>query len=114
MVFDDCFSTVTAEAAEPEEWRKLFTFHSQTWDQFDEDEYNFEASQFEREELERRTQAARMQGRKEGSIAPNHGLSELKEGSIAPNHGLSELKEGSIPKSFDGVKRGQYRPIASK
>jgi len=51
-IFDDCFSTVTAEAAEPEEWRKLFTFNSQSWDQFNEDEFNFEASWFEREELE--------------------------------------------------------------
>ena len=94
VVFDDCFSTVTSEAGEPEVWENLFSYSNQSWDQFEEIEAS-EPSRFEREELEGRTQAARMQRRelKEGSTAPNR-LSALKEGSMAPN-GLTELKEGS-------------------
>ena len=38
IVFDDCFSTVVAEAEEPQVWNQLFTYTNQSWDQFNEDD----------------------------------------------------------------------------
>ena len=100
IVFDDCFSTVVAEAEEPQVWNQLFTYTNQSWDQFNEDDDVTEPSRFERESLEQqRMQTRNAKQKLENGSKPTK--SGVKEGSTAPAGISDEVKEGSLTPNID-------------
>mmetsp|Transcript_5784 Transcript_5784/g.8453 ORF Transcript_5784/g.8453 Transcript_5784/m.8453 type:complete len:124 (+) Transcript_5784:431-802(+) len=50
VVFDDCFSMTALEAVKPQVCETLFSYSTQSWDQFDDDKINSEPSRLKRED----------------------------------------------------------------